>query len=406
MMRIAFLIFILLGTLWGQGFANAAVWQATQEWSPALEKKYSEWVHNSFNEEIFVSGRYKGMPTDCSDAVYAARAIFAFENKLPFAVRDSTGGPNHLTNRMSRFDSISDSLQRARKFIAYVGEMTSTNTLPSDTYPVAINRTNVRPGTVWTRPRISRNNIIERIVRGGVRGDPGHAEIVKTVSDTGVLYLIGSTVPKEVRQLNTTSSLVFMPVESSTGLRNWMLPSYYGRSRSSLPGYSLEQFGSIGGGDSRSLSQWNQDVQRRLALRAESKSESIHRQVEDLCNLVNARVEIVAQSEARRQRLDGSCMKARDYDSYSTPSRDKRIKETILQITQATKVEGLTKVQRAKKLKSYLDQCPDIRITPERSLSLYEFAVNLMKGRVSANPNHNFEARWGLGRSFALCRKY
>jgi hypothetical protein len=399
-MRKAFSIFILIFSAWGINSANAAVWQATQEWTPAWEKKYSDWIHSSFNEEIFVSGRYKGLPTDCSDAVYAARAIFSYENKLPFAVRDATGGSNQLSNKMSRFDSISDPLQRARKFVAYVGEMTSTNTLPSDTYPVAVNRTNIRPGTVWTRPRISKNNIIKRIISGGVRADPGHAEIVKTVSDTGVLYLIGSTVPKAVRQLHTTSSLVFMPIESSTGLRNWMLPEYYGRSRPNLPGYSLEQFSSIGGGDRRSLSQWTHDVQRRLALRTESKSESIQRQVEDLCSLVKARVDIVAQSEARRQHLDGSCMKAGDYDSYSTPSRDKRIKETILQIIEVTNADGV------KELGNYLSQCSDIRIAPGRSLSLYDFAVSLMKGRVSSNPNHNFEARWGLGRSFALCRKY
>jgi hypothetical protein len=379
---------------------EAAVWQDEHEWNADWEKRYSEWVHSSFNEEVFVSGRYKGIKTDCSDAVYAARVIFSYENKLPFVIRDSTGGGNRVSNKMSRFDGVSDPLQRARRFIAYVGDMTSTKTMASDTYPVAINRRNVRPGTVWSRPSRRENNIIRRIVRGN-SGDPGHAETVKTVSDTGVLTLIGSTVPKEVRQLHTTTSMVFMPVGSETGLRNWMQPAYYGRSRSELPGYSMEQFNSLGGdGGNRNLRRWNQQVQRRLALREETAAEAIDRQVDDICGLVNDRVALIAESEKHRQRLGGSCMDRDDYDSYSTPSRDKRIKETIEQLEQTVGVHSASGLER------YLNRCPAIRIAPGRSLSLYNFCLDLEAGRVSSNPNHDFDARWGLGKDFKMCRKY
>lgn len=404
-MRIRIFSFVLATSLLGLASAKAAVWQDTESWNSEWEKKYSEWVRNSFNEEIFVSGPYKGIPTDCSDAVYAARVIFAYEHKLPFVIRDSTGGSNRISNKMSRFDDISDSLKRVRKFILYIGQSTSTKTLPDDTYPVKITRDYVRSGTVWTRPRRSAVSIIERIA-GGPRQDPGHAELVKNVSDTGVIYLIGSTVPKAVRQMHTTSSLVFMPVETTTGLRNWIPAEYYSRSKSSIPGYSLEQFNVLGGGDKRYISTWNRDVQKRLALREESKEESIERLADDVCGLVNARVDIVADGEERRQHLGRACMDQGDYEAYSTPSRDSRIKETILQIVEAANAKGLTKAQRVKKLKAYLDRCPDIKIGQGKTISLYEFSMQLMRGAVSSNPNHDFDSRWGLGRDITLCRKY
>lgn len=397
---------ILSACILGLSSAQAAVWQETQKWDSNWEQKYSDWIQNSFNEEIFVSGPYKGIPTDCADAVYTARLIFSYENKLPFVIRDSTGGSNRISHKMSRFDSISDPLQRVRKFIEYVNDVTSTKTLPEDTYPVTINRTHVRAGTIWARPRVTRDHIVERIIHGGVKDDPGHAEIVKEVSDTGAIDLIGSTVPKAVRQLSTTSSLVFMPVESSTGLRNWMLPEYYDRSRSSLPGYSLEQFKELGKGrmGHRRLSRWADEVQSRLALRTESRGESIARHVQNVCRLVNSRVDVIARSEDQRRKLGGRCMDESDFDSYSTPSRDKRIKATLKQVTEAAEARGLTTAQKAKKLKGYFDQCPDIQIAPGRKISLYDFALKLLKNDVSSDPNDSFEARWGLDGPKTHCR--
>lgn len=387
--------------------AQAAVWQDTEVWNADWEQAYSDWVNDSFNEEIFTNGAYKNIPTDCADAVYAARVIFAYENKLPFVIKDSTGGASRITNKMSRFDSTKDSLQRVRSFIEYVGDVTSTKTLPNDSFPVTIDREHVRPGTLWSRPRITKDNIWRRIIGGGVKEDPGHAELVKEVADTGAVYLIGSTVPKEIRKLNLTSSLVFMPIETSTGFRNWMQPTYYGMADTSLPGYSLEQFNEIGRtGVGRKLSRWNSDVQARLALREETKDENIHRQVENICKLVNTRVDIVLKGVQRSQNLGGACMGAGDYDSYSTPSRDKRIKITLKQLTKTAGGLGLTAAQRAAKLKPYLDQCPNIQISPTQTIGLFDFSISLLKGDVSSDPNDPFGARWGLEPSVSKCPQY
>lgn len=392
----------------GASLSQAAVWQETQSWTPEWEQRYSTWVTNEFNEDIYTHGPYKGISTDCADAVYYARIIFAYENKLPFVIKDATGGSSRITNQMSRFDG-GDSLQRVRKFMNFVGDATSTKSLPDDTYPVAINRTNIRPGTVWSRPRVTKDNIWRRIVGGNVKEDPGHAEMVKDVSETGVVNLIGSTVPKEVRTLNLTSSLVFMPIETSTGFRNWKIPANYNQPVTSLPGYSLEQFNEIGKGNvgRRNLKDWNADVQERLALRVESKDEYVSRQVANVCNLVNTRVAIIQKSEARRIALGGQCMDANDYDAYSTPSRDKRIKLTLKQIVDAAGGNGLTGPQKAKKLKPAMDACPDIEITPGQKISLYDFSIGILKNDISSNPNDSFAARWGLeSAGHNSCPKY
>jgi hypothetical protein len=407
-MKNRFFGLLLVASLLGAASAQAAVWQETQSWNSSWEAKYSEWIRTSFNEEIFVTGPYKGIPTDCSDAAYAARLIFAYENKLPFVIKDPSGGASRITNKMSRFDNIGDSLQRVRKFILYVGDVTGTKSLPNDTYPVVVSREYVRPGTVWARVRVSRDSIVERILHGGVTEDPGHAEIVKDVSDVGAIYLIGSTVPKTVRQLHTTSSLVFMPIETSTGLRNWKQPEYYNMSETSIPGYSLEQFTTLGKGGlgGRKLSRWADQVQDRLALRQESQGESVSRQVENVCALVTSRVDNVQRGEARRLKLGGACMDAGDYDSYSTPSRDKRIKATLKALTQAAESHGITKVQRTKKLKEELDKCPAIQYAPGQFVTLYDFSIALLKNDVSSDPNDSLAARWGLAPKTSNCKQY
>jgi hypothetical protein len=245
-------------------------------------------------------------------------------------------------------------------------------------------------------------------VGGSVQEDPGHAELVKEVADTGAVYLIGSTVPKEIRKLNTTSSLVFMPVETTTGFRNWIQPPYYTRSIETLPGYSLQQFNDIGRGwaGTRSLSNWTSQVQSRLALREETRIEKITRQVENICRLVNSRVDIVLKAEAHRIKVGGACMNINDYDSYSTPSRDKRIITTLKQLTSVAGRMGITAAQRAKPLKPFLKDCPNIQIAPTQFITLYDFSIRALKGKVSSNPNDSFGARWGLEESTSNCPEY
>lgn len=123
--------------------ASAAVWVDTQKWSNEWEEKYSAWVEAEFNSRYFIDGPYGKIATDCADAVYAARIIFSYENKLPFVIKNPYG-TGYYTNKMSNYDSKKEGKDRVRSFLYSIFEQTSTKSLPNDTYPVAINRANVR----------------------------------------------------------------------------------------------------------------------------------------------------------------------------------------------------------------------------------------------------------------------
>ncbi len=396
---IVLFISISVSTSW------SSVWTEKEAWTPEWEDKFSSWVNNEFNDDIFISGKYKGIPTDCADAVYFSRLIFANENQLPFVIKDPTGGSSNITNKMSRFDSTKDPHQRLRQFMLFIANVTGTRSLANDSYPVKINRNNVRPGTIWSRPRIKRENVLNMIFGGDVKEDPGHAEVVKDVNEAGAIELLGSTVPIAIRKLQTTSYLVFLPIETTTGFRRWYLPEEYKKKTADLPNFSLEQFKmgvststhskNIGNNQLRNLERWSTQVQNRLKLKNESKEEALQRAIKDLCTLANSRVDIVRKGEAIRRNLKNSCMNANSYENYSTPSRDKRI---MITLERAVKIDGgfgFTLNQQMNKLEPLLKTC-EIEIQTGRKIALWNFLKAIANDNVSSNPNDSFDARWGL----------
>lgn len=408
----------------GLGFslqAYSAVWTATNTWNESWEDQYSTWVKNEFNEDIFMNGRWKGLSTDCADAVYAARIIFASENSLPFQMLNPLGS-GFITNEMTNWDK-SKGDAKLRGFINYVSSIASTKSLPNDTYPVAIDRDYIKAGAVWSRPRITRENFFKKLLGLPTPEDPGHAEIVKEVSDSGVITLMGSTVPAAVRMLNITTSLVFMPIDQNTGFRRWKQPQDYNAPVSSLRGYSLDQFkiGTVennfsnsGEGSShtntsgeRRLNQWIQDTQNKLALRTESKDEKISRHVGDLCKLIQARVKIVQDGVKLKNQL-GRCMDASEYDNYSTPSRDKRIMTTIDQLLESAGSNSIFgRSSTLKSLQPYLDQCAPLEIDEGQTVSMSQAVQAFVGKNASSDPNQSLLSRWGLEQTQNLgCQKY
>lgn len=418
MVRKALFLLGFLASLMVSSVAFAGLWVADKEWNANWEAKYSEWVKSDFGEDFFTKGKWAGMSTDCADAVYFSRVVFAYENKLPFVIKDPTGGSKRITHEMSRFDSEKDEVKRLRRFMNWLADMVSTKTLPSDSYPVAINRTNIRPGTIWSRPRVTENNIWKRIIGMEVNEDPGHAELVTNVTETGVVELIGSTVPRAVRPLIPTTSLVFMPVETSTGFRNWKMPQDYAVSSSTLPGYSLEQFKMgqpvihPGSEDfsyqsrERNLESWTAAVKERLALRKEERQEALKRMAQNICNLSHARLDAVVKATSYKAR-NPYCMDKHAYDAYSTPSRDKRIKKSLEEFVDASSAFGFTYAGRLKDLKFYFAKCAPLKISDSQALSVHDFAMNVLREKVSSDPNDPVLARWGLAEAPKTgCEKY
>ena len=141
--------FGLLGLLLLMTPAHAAVWNAENDWNQQWEYRYQHWVKTQWTDDIFMNPAkpaYYKYATDCSDASYAMRLIFAYEHRLPFVVNNPSRPGKLISNRKSRWDHLPEA-ERVRNFLDYMADMTSTKSLGDDTYPVALH--DIKPGDIY-----------------------------------------------------------------------------------------------------------------------------------------------------------------------------------------------------------------------------------------------------------------
>lgn len=371
---LALLILIFAST------ANCTVWTATAPWSDAEERHYQEWIAQKLNDDFFVTGPWAGIKTDCADAVYAARIIFSFENGLPFATRSTLKtmpAAVNLNNDATLWDHIQSPEARVRAFIDAVNDVTWTGSLTRDTEAVEISKETIVPGVMWLRP--------------------GHVELVKNVRSSGAIDLIGSTVPAAVRNLMTVTDLGYIPDRSGFGFRKWRWPSTEPKTsintRQATTIEKREDLDLLS--SAQRVFQFEASVRTTLASRVELQSETVDRVANDFCTLVHSRAEIVELSEDRRSKLQ-HCMNSRDYDAYSTPSRDLRIRRTALQL-------GLLMKNNLNAVETALQQCSVIALGDGVELMPFEFLKRLLKFEYSSDPNENKLTRFGFTPALGSC---
>lgn len=243
--------------------AKAAVWNNVNEWSPAWEQRFADWVQSSWQIDFFArktlpngqSNPYYGLRTDCADTVYSARIVFAYENSLPFVMQDPTASGRTLSNKMTRFDAQSES-RRIKSFLSYMYDMVSTRSLPNDTYPVAISRDTVHSGGLMlTTTKNHHSWSIKEILPIGVP----HFVFNSTVGAT-----TGSMLQQ--RQSWPNPDWVFEGDKTPTGnagFRYWRPEAYLNQPVWKTPGYSEEQY-------RVPMNKWVRYAQTRLALSHET----------------------------------------------------------------------------------------------------------------------------------------
>jgi hypothetical protein len=367
-------------------FANAAVWETTQSWSPSWERSYRDWVSSSWDKHYFARpGTYQNITMDCADTVYAMRFVFAAKHGLPFAIKDPTGGRGIISNRMTRWDGQPQSV-RLRNFLQYVFDITETATIPNDTYPVAVNRSALGSGSLILTDK-----------------ENHHSWTVKAISRTGIPYLLFSSRPArtvlyerfEYPSIGFTFPNGISP-ETHAGFRAFRWPEHLQVPVWQVPGYSTEQYGF-------SPSTWHKQMQRRLATEQETGEQRLSRNLTDACRGARERAEMVLKADQINRQLGYQCMSQQTYDDYSTPSRDQRLKanfEAVRSAYQAAKSLSLSKAVRAQaehvvgggRSGSYCG----IEIAPGVTLSLGQVYARSMAGRLSSNPNETIRVRWGL----------
>jgi ribosomal protein L39E len=395
--------------------SHAAVWIDTNQWTPEWENEYSTWVQGNWNIEFFArktlangqSNPYYGLRVDCADTVYSMRAIFAYEHRLPFVVNDPTAMGKLLSHRMGRWDAQNQNV-RIRSFLTFLYDMMSTRSLPNDTYPVAISRQTIRPGTLMMTTKQNH-----------------HSWCVKDILSIGVPYLVyNSTVGKttgttlQQRQSWPNPMWVFetnSTVSGNAGFRNWRSESDLQKPVWQVQGYSEEQY-------KIPLKSWVDTVQKRLAVTHETDVQKITRLTKTACEAFQGRVSAVGDGLNYLNSNPRSCMDYATYDTYSTPNRDQRLFDDIMSLRQsyqnimkanngrelsALTVTTLNKVfpailQSAKQERSVMqssridsDSLCVVEYVRGQKMDLAEFKRRLFLGRVSNNPHDTFEYRWG-----------
>jgi mRNA-degrading endonuclease HigB of HigAB toxin-antitoxin module len=396
----------------GLSSLQAEIWKTKKSWSPKAEKAYTKWFQsNAVNPKIFTSktSKYYGINADCADAAYALRAIFALENDLPFKVINPTGsssGKRYLDNETDFFDSAGNKYQRLVAMINYLSDVVGTEHLSfHDTYPVKIS--SVKPGTLYTYKIVGADGNFIR-----------HTYNIKEVTRLGDFDLIYSTqtVAKENLDLvyKRSRMVTNAPLINNWGFKRFKWPENHHISNTSLHPYfehSTEQYELAKSTDERAFFR---HVTNILKKDNESAQSMITRKLRTACEESNERITYVNQGYQYQLKLNGQCLNYADFDAYSTPSRDKNLYSTFLDLKDAVDIviksgkENQVDFElmqmayavvygtnehsaEAADLKTY---CP-IRYKPGKALHLAELYRRVKSGLLSSHPNDSLEVRWG-----------
>jgi len=336
---------------------NASVWKNLNQWDNSFELKYQNWVKTNWNVDIFtnIKSTYYSLPTDCADAGYTMRAIFSFENNLPFAINNRyskiNSGPSILSNKMTKWDkklkrlfskenvknekqhwkTLTNSQKKAWLFIKYIGEMTSTWTVPNDTIPSNLGPTGVTPGKIILLRR-------------------KHVYTVKNIDQYGNIEKLSSDLPREVRRLDISKEFQISPIkEFESGLLMFRYPKELTKKSWKIKRANTTQYKLY-----KSISSKYSDIKKAkhkikaelekkiklgsklnigIAITIESEEEMLKRKYSFVCDYAKRRIKAVNKAIDYRNKINGRCFTKEEYDTYSTPSRDTHLYDYLSEFT-------------------------------------------------------------------------
>ena len=170
-------------------------------------------------------------------------------------------------------------------------------------------------------------------------------------------------------------------------------------------------------------------IAKKLRRRPEPLEEKTTRVLYGLCAFAKERVNYVNDglNQLRRIRAGGrQCMNRNEYDYYSTPSRDKRLKMYFNEVEKIAYAGGALKrdevsielLARAifhkeipNHLNAELNRFCSLAAYPtntKRTINLRQLWSNIKAGKVSSDPHATIEHRWGLSNTThrATCPTY
>ncbi len=375
-----------LRKLFGIGKNNKNIWEATQQWSDEWEDKFSAWISENVNEEFFVQ---YGISTDCADAVLGMRWIFSRIHGLPVA--------NHISISSQLFTNLSmpkdwRKISKAQVWhedrlfmtaLNYVMKLASTRTMLLDSYPVALTKKGLQVGSFVLTESEDSNHV--KIISENNFSDPTDLP----------LFTLASTVPRKVRLLvREVITDQGWPVAGEKSFLKFRRPivsngSVYLQSKQSHADYSLEQF------DSALREEEPIFIKFLLGRLKESYDPQnlVELALVDILEYTQQRIEVVQEGAEFCQRNDCSAGTA-NWDAWSTPSRDKKLKDKFSNIDLLTsQFEDFAPGLVEKWMKAQSETKVSIL---EYSLSLKTIRYLLENGYASSEPSDTVEKRWGI----------
>jgi hypothetical protein len=353
------------------------IWEVgDRRWTVEEERRFEKWVEETITEDFFI--RYR-IPTDCADAVYAIRWIYARINYLPAAATTTDGRQiGHWSTDWKYLPTHPEWHQdeRFRAALLYLFSKTWTGTLPFDTYPIAISPDSVTPGTLFLVTE-SHAGIIGHVFLDGSQAHP--------------LQTWESALPVKIQKLNL--GFFFSPRPESkarSGLLRFRWPVSENGGWKYLPEkdhpyYSEEQYGF---NFNRGYADFTEAVAKRIDPKNYTPMEKMVKVLGTITRFLMERVPIVL--EGYQQCGNGGCPEASDFwEIHSTSGRDGMI---------TTLMDHLSKIIESNHLdqgtvKGMMEVIP-INISENRAVKLYHVYQNHLW--LSSHPEDSIEARWGL----------
>jgi hypothetical protein len=337
--------------------AQSAQWTVRKAaWSAADEKKFSEFVQtmgesgcNSLDSCIKSRSAnpfyYNKTPknyrymADCADLPFALRMYFSWMEGLPFDyVSEVTPAPGNGPSKDIRYTKNGNRPSRVRSFTVgntYNGpqEMrTMTDAVStamyrmhyqyvSDFYPMKLDLNNVRPGTVMYDPS-------------------GHAAMIYKIEKNGLVRMFDAHPDQSISHIIFSKKFSRSRVAHGAGFKNWR-PELSQAPTEDLPGFSTIEF-------AKSFELNGTELDYYDYVRAQMSGgnlnfdpvEEISDLMTELCNNIQERVGSVntslaagLQNQSHPSRLpDNIYGTSGDWESYSTPSRDARLKTAFKEL--------------------------------------------------------------------------
>ena len=353
------------------------VWEVgDRRWTVEEEHRFGKWVDETMTEDFFIRSK---IPTDCADAVYAIRWIYARINHLPAAATTNDGRlVGHWSTDWKHLPTHPewDRDERFRAVLLYLFPRTWTGTLPLDTYPVRISPDSVTPGTLFLVTE-SHTGII-----GHVSLDGSQAHPIQTWE---------SALPVKVKKLSLRYFFSGKPESKArSGIVKFRWPvSENGEwkylSADEHPFCSEEQYTPM---FHKGYADFVEAVGRRIDPTNYPSMEKMDRIMGTVTRLLRERVPIV--QEGYRQCRNGGCPEASElWEIHSTPGRDEMIVSLMNHLSQIIESDHLDK-----RMIKEMMEAVRIDISENRSVTLYQLYQNHLW--FSPHPEDSIEARWGL----------